>query len=241
MNYKIVKIPKGNNDFREIYIPSAREKRRLRKLLPFLEKILEKIDGKNVNFAFEKGKNCALNAFQHIGYQYTISFDLKDFFDSVSPTHVADLMPSWLINDCFIKGAPRQGLPTSPLVATIAFLQYDALIIEYLRKLSISAIYTRYADDLVFSFDNLKDVGKIKTVVRQVVEKGKFKLNERKTKLQHAKNGHVIVNGIAISNDGLLPSRKTKRKIRAALHQNNLNSAKGLIEWSKCKFPSSIE
>jgi len=191
-----------------------------------------------VNYAFQKGKNCALNAIQHIGYRHTLSFDLKDFFNSVSPAHVLNAIPGWLIKECFVDGAPKQGLPTSPLIATIAFLHYDALLLEHLRRLRVEAVYTRYADDLVFSFDDARHAGKIRTVVRQVVERGGFKLNERKTKLQNATSGRIIVNGIAIDETGLHATRRTKKKIRAALHQKNASSAAGLIEWSKCKLPA---
>ena len=232
-----MRIPKGNGRHREIYIPSVDSKRRLRNLLPALEQVVERLDNNSVNYAFQKGKNCALNALQHIGYRYTLSFDLLDFFNSITPAHVSGTIGAWLVNECFIDGAPKQGLPTSPLISTIAFLPYDSMIVEYLRKLRLKAVYTRYADDLVFSFDNVKDSGRIMTIVRQVVEKGGFKLNQRKTKLQDIQNGRVIVNGIAIDENGLHATRKIKKKIRAALHQKNNSSATGLLEWSKCKLP----
>lgn len=238
MQYRIARIPKGNGKFREICIPTLESKQRLRTHIPALEEILARLDKHGVNYAFEKKKNCALNALQHVGYHHTLSFDLEDFFGSVTESHLSHVIPPWLLNECLVEGTPKQGLPTSPLIATIAFLRYDALIIEHLNKLRIDVVYTRYADDLVFSFDNLKDAGKITTVVRQVVKMGGFKLSERKTKMQHASNGKIIITGIAIDKMGLYPTRRTKKKIRAATHQNNFESATGLMEWAKCKLPS---
>ena len=109
-----------------------------------------------------------------------------------------------------------------------------------LNKLDISAVYTRYADDLVFSFNERRYAGQICTIVRQIVENQGFKINERKTTLQDAKNGRVIVTGIAIDPKGLYPTRRTKKKIRAAIHQENSSSLRGLLDWSKCKLPNSI-
>ena len=59
-----------------IYIVNPFKKFKLVKLIPYLEDTLKKVDQTNVNYAFEKGKNCSLGAMNHIGYKYTISFDL---------------------------------------------------------------------------------------------------------------------------------------------------------------------
>lgn len=240
MEYRVARIPKGKGKFRYIHIASEKDNLQLRSLIPELERILEESDSCKVNYAFQRDKNCALNALQHIGYRYTLSMDLENFFDSISPEHVADLIPDLIIRQCFVDGNPKQGLPTSPIITTIAFFHCDQKIIETLNKLNISAVYTRYADDLIFSFNDSKVEGKIRFIVKQIVERNGFKVNEKKTKLQDSKNGRVIITGIAVDNRGLYATRRTKKKIRAAIHQNNENSLIGLNEWSKCKLPLAI-
>ena len=240
IRYRVTKIPKRAGAFRHIYIAHPEDNLRLRGLLPKLEKVLASADGCRANYAFERGKNCALNAFQHLGRRYTLSMDLEDFFDSVTPSHVADLLPPSIIQQCFIDGNPKQGLPTSPLIATIAFLACDKLIVQLLSKLGVEAIYTRYADDLIFSFDDIAHRGKILTIVRQVLETHGFRLNSRKTRLQDAKNGRRVVTGIALDQLGLHSTRRIKGKMRAACHQNKADSLRGLTEWSKCKLPAAI-
>lgn len=240
MEYKVARIPKGNGKFRCIYIASEKDNLQLRSLIPELERILEKSDTSKVNYAFQRDKNCALNALQHIGYRYTLSMDLENFFDSISPEHVEGVIPDSIINQCFIDGNPKQGLPTSPIISIIAFLSCDKNIVETLNKLNINAVYTRYADDLIFSFNDQKDEGKIRFVVKQIVEKHGFRINEKKTKLQNSKNGRIIITGMAVDNKGIYATRRTKKKIRAAVHQNNERSVVGLIEWSKCKLPSAF-
>ena len=166
--------------------------------------------------------------------------DLENFFDSITPGHVEGIIPEPIINQCFIDGNPKQGLPTSPIISIIAFLSCDKNIVETLNKLNINALYTRYADDLIFSFNDQKDEGKIRFIVKQIVEKHGFCINERKTQLQNSKNGRIIITGLAVDNKGIYATRRTKKKIRAAVHQNNESSLVGLIEWSKCKLPSAF-
>lgn len=240
MEYRIARIPKGNGNFRYLYIASAEDNLRLRSLLPTLESILAATDTSKSNYAFQRNRNCVLNAVQHIGYRYTLSMDLEDFFNSIFPSHVSAVIPDELIKQCFLEGNPRQGLPTSPIISTIAFLPSDKKIIETLSKLKIDAVYTRYADDLIFSFNNSQDEGRIRFVVKQIVETNGFRINEKKTKLQDALNGRIIITGIAIDNRGLYATRRTRKKIRAAIHQSNEISLAGLKEWSKCKLPSAV-
>jgi hypothetical protein len=235
--YKISRIPKGNGKFREIYIPGLEDSKMLRSIIPELESILKELDIYRANYAFQKGRNCSLNALQHIGFRYTISMDLVDFFNSIQVSHVANLIPAEIIAKCFVGGSPKQGLPTSPMISNIAFLRCDKEIIVALRKLLPRFVYTRYADDLIVSFDNFSDVAKITFVLKQISEQYGFEINPAKTKLQDGNNGSIIVTGIAINKDGLAATRKTKRKIRAAKHQKNKTSESGLVEWSKCKLP----
>ncbi|MDP3008442.1 MAG: reverse transcriptase family protein [Methylococcales bacterium] len=240
MNFHKINIPKNNGKVRVIYIVDNDHKLLLKSNFPYLEKRLSELDKIHVNYAFEKGKNCVENALQHIGYNYTLSIDLADFFDSVKKTHVNGILDSEIIELCFIKGSPRQGLPTSPLIATISFLKCDELICSQLKKYKLDVVYTRYADDLTFSFNNKNDSGKILFIAKQAIEQFGFKINTQKTKLQDIRNGRIIINGLAIDKKGIYPTRKTKKKIRAATHQQKELQLKGLIEWSKCKLPKQI-
>lgn len=238
IEFRIAQIPKRSGQVRQIFVVSKKSRGLLRALLPELQTILASFGGAESNYAFEKGKNCALNAFQHIGRRYTLSMDICDFFDSVSVAHVEGIIPKNIVDQCFIFGSPRQGLPTSPLIATIAFVAYDRRIIELLQKLQVEATYTRYADDLIFSFDERRSAGKIEAIVQQVLAESGFKINKRKTKLQDAANGRVIITGLGVDSHGIHPTRRTRKKARAAAHQQNASSLHGLTEWQKCKLPS---
>ena len=235
--FNIFYISKKNGKFRRIFSIHKEQKQELRRLIPILENILLKHDKNKVSYAFIKNRNCVEHAMQHIGHKYTISMDLENFFESVNVDHVNSYLDDYIIDQCFISGAPQQGLPTSPLIANLAFLECDQKILYTLNNYHIEAKYTRYADDLVISFDNKKDIGKVIFLISNIVNDAGFKINKKKTKIQNINNGRIIITGVGIDNKGLYPTRKTIKKIRAAKHKNNLTSIKGLQEWAKCKLP----
>lgn len=222
---------------RKVYSLDSASRRKLLEVIPYLEDVLYRNDFVGANYAFEKGKNCVQGALHHVGYKYTLSFDLENFFDSITPEHVMHLIDHRVLDLCFIDGAPRQGLPTSPLISVIAFLKGDKAIVDQLKMYDISSVYTRYADDLTISFNSVGDKGKIITIVNSVVESTGFSLNKRKYKYQTYMNGRRIITGVGVDFDGVHPTRRTLKKIRAAKHQQCYSSLDGLIEWSKCKLP----
>ena len=205
-----------------------------------LDKVLLDHDTEKINYAFVKGRNCPMHAFEHIGYQYTLSLDLEDFFDSIRPAHVKKYMSHDQINFCFIDRAPRQGLPTSPVISNLAFIECDKLILEHCRLLDTNIKFTRYADDLVFSFNDISVAKPLVVQVELLVRQNGFKLNKSKTKLQSSRAGRRIITGVSVA-ETIHPTRKSKKKIRAACHQKNLSSLKGLEEWARLKFPNKIK
>jgi len=241
---KIKKIPKRNGEYRIVHCPTARHKKRLRKELLRLHKIMEERCDMGVVHGFAIGRSPVTNALAHVGpYAWTVSMDLKDFFDSVTDRalRASIFLEHELERLCMygLKAAP-QGFPTAPLTANIAFAPYDEIIQSYCRSHSIT--YTRYADDLSFSGGPETDphalIKMVKDILRGSLISQMFKINERKTRIQYAKQGKRIITGIAVDDKGIYPTRATRRRLRAALHQGNHASAGGLQEWSALKQPS---
>ncbi|CAH1520851.1 putative RNA-directed DNA polymerase [Vibrio owensii] len=136
---------------RQIYSPNMHSKRFYQALLPTLNETFEKMEERAVAFGFVPKRSCVDQALQHRNYAYTISLDIKDFFDHVKPKHVKGLIDEELIPYLFIDGAARQGLPTSPMVSNIAFNAIDREIIAFLEeKTGLTTSKPKAGIDLLF-------------------------------------------------------------------------------------------
>ena len=237
---KTVLIPKGNGKFRKIHCPDKDEMAKLRALVPALTQRMVEADKSGVMHGFFPGRSCVTNAMQHRGYRFTLKFDLKDFFDTVKRGHFVETKIPVDVNQCFVEeGYTGQGLPTSPILANIAAAKMDEKIVAMSRRqgrFDNRFAYTRYADDLTFSFNDQRLVAILKDAVPRIVAECGFVLNEKKTRLQCADYGRRMVTGIAVD-DQVHPRRETKRRLRAAKHQNNSPQVCGLEEYCKLKVP----
>lgn len=233
----VIKIKKKSGGERTIYVPDRKEKRRYRKLIPKLNPLLEEFCRPLPCHGFMPNRSPVTNAQAHIGFTWSLSFDLKDFFDTVGADHLKGVIPEKLVPRVLYEGAARQGLPTSPLVANLAAAAMDRAIIAGLAK---GVTYTRYADDLTFSCNEREQLDAIKVWLPKVVQAHRFVLNEKKTRLQWAGFGRRIITGVAVDDKGIYPTRSVRRRLRAALHQGNKHEAMGLMEWCALKPPGLI-
>ena len=248
-DFKIIKISKNNGTFRIIYAPNSEMKRKLKKKVRNLSKMVDKYDVNNSVVGFRTNVNCASSAMRHIGYACTIKMDLSNFFDTVNIDHLGYLSKTEIkiVESCLIEGVPRQGLPTSPAISNLAFIPVDTNIRTIVDDIVADYEYTRYADDLILSFNigdntqtNLDRISKLLiSEISSIILDKNFILNKRKTTVKMASSGNRIITGIAVNASRVMMSRKTRRKIRAANHQGNYNSSLGLNEWGSCKIPNT--
>ena len=235
--YKIIKLPKGGGRVRTLYAPNKAYKNRLSSFILDLQQKLHNVETEGIIHGFMRGRGPVSNALKHIGYRYTLSLDLEDFFDSVKAAMVKEYLSAEELDLCFIDGVARQGLPTSPIIANLAFLKLDVAIKSAIFDEGMHAVYTRYADDLIFSFNDESFAPRIESEVEKIITKAGFRLNHNKRKLQCAANGRRMITGIGVDERNIYPSRKIKRRIRAAIHQENREQAFGLLSWAECKRP----
>ncbi len=65
-----------------------------------------------------------------------------------------------------------------------------------------------------------------------------FKLAEHKTKLYAAACGYRIITGIAVGPDHIRSTRRSRRKLRAARHNQIEHKIQGHEEWGRLKQPT---
>lgn len=119
-----------------------------------------------------------------------------------------------LIELCTYEGVIPQGAPTSGALSNILLYPLDCLLEQVSEENDI--VYTRYADDLSFSGDNLE---KLKSLVFgyffKKLELEGFTIN--KSKVHVLQGQHRFITGLNVHAQGVRPNRKYRRKLRARL------------------------
>lgn len=232
----IFRLKKSSNQCRLIYVPSAEYRHQLAMRKAWLQETFAGHVVWCADHAFLKHRNCVTNAEIHLGKKYVLSLDIRDFFDSITRDalvdHVHPDLLAWLLED----GAPRQGLPTSPIVSNIAMVKVDLRIRSLCEALG-DISFSRYADDITVGFQDASLRNVLQQGIEAILASAGFTLNKHKTRLQNARNGSIHITGVAIDDKRVRPTRKTLRRIRAAKHQKNTAQVTGLTEWALCKLP----
>jgi hypothetical protein len=108
-----------------------------------------------------------------------------------------------------------QGAPTSPAISNLVCRRLDARL-DGLAKRN-KGVYTRYADDLTFSFrEACVSLGRFRWWVDQVRHQEGFLVNQTKYRVIRASQ-RQLVTGIVV-NDELRIPREERRRFRALLH-----------------------
>lgn len=240
--YNVFEIEKSNGKKREIASPSLPMKLVQRWIL---ENILEKVKVTNYAMAFVKNINgCKKNAEIHHNSLYILHLDLENFFPSINRKRVYGLFKNLgynnvtsnlLSNISTLADKLPQGGVTSPYLSNLICEKLDRRLAKLCSTRDI--IYTRYADDLVFSCDNRDTLKKIKNVIEDIIKDEGFTLNENKTRLL-SRYGKVQVNGITLNDKKLKVDKKLKRRLRAKIHHmfatgdfTEYNVVKGYISY----------
>lgn len=191
-----------------------------------LAEILEKIKVSDESLAFRKGigNGSKKNAEFHKFSLYLLQLDIKDFFTSIKRDKVFYLFKSLgynslvsniLTNLCTYKDYLPQGGVTSPYISNLICYKLDKRLKGLSSKRDI--YYTRYADDLTFSCDNIATLRKIKNVIEEIIIEEGFVINPSKTRLLSPAS-HKIVTGITVNDRRIKASKQMKRTVRTMIH-----------------------
>jgi retron-type reverse transcriptase len=153
--------------------------------------------------------------------------DLMDFFESTPAKRVEayfqaigwDAEASWeLTRLCtYGKGLP-QGAPTSPRLSNLVNYHLDKRLEGLAKK--HHATYTRYADDLTFSFP-MDEPSSARVVIRAtkaILARAGYKLHQHKKLSIRRRYARQLVSGLIVNERVDLP-RETRRWLRAVEHR----------------------
>ncbi len=166
----------------------------------------------NVRFVYQ--------AFCRIGYEKGVSSWLANLCTSRLDDFKYDQLKEQkevqiLFDELKLKKEPFliQGAPTSPALANIICQRMDRRIMGLANKLGFN--YSRYADDMTFSADDMVNLPKV-GLIKRIVESEGFHLKDEKTELLHVGN-RQIVTGLLIDKRVRVPGRY-KRDIKRHIH-----------------------
>jgi retron-type reverse transcriptase len=229
--YVEFEIDKATGGKRQICAPKAVLKAAQRLIL---DEILSKIPTHDACHGFVPGRSILTNAAPHQGASVVVKMDLQDFFPSIHYRRVegffhycgyGDAVARTLAGLCTHRalleggrvawpGVMPQGAPTSPALANLLSTRLDKRLTGLSK--GANATYTRYADDLTFSFKaEPENLGRFLWWVDQICSQEGFNENLRKRRVLRPNNQQRIT-GIVV-NSGLFVPRKDRRRFRAIL------------------------
>ncbi len=256
-HYNHFTIPKKSGGTRQISSP----KKKLRHAQSWLlENVLSKVPVHDAAMAFRAGKSIAHNAQIHAGANVILRIDFKDFFPSITFKRVKWMFESLGFNEgvstlfaLISTESPRveltldgqkhhvavtqrflpQGACTSPAITNILCRVLDKRLAGAAQKLKF--VYTRYADDLVFSSKYEKhDARAMRDLATKIIGEEKFEINHEKTAILRAQNRQTVT-GLVVNAQNAVDgkprlSRRDIRRFRAFLHQYELRGREAMTE-----------
>jgi RNA-directed DNA polymerase len=229
--YVEFEIAKASGGKRTITAPRAALRRVQRRILT---EILNKVDPAPNAHGFVRGRSTVSNAAPHVNAKLVLKLDLVDFFPTIHFRRALGLF-QWLGYDdrvarvlaslCTFRpvleggrvawpGILPQGAPTSPALANLVCRRLDRRLDRLAREMG--GTYTRYADDLTFSFvAEPRSVGRFLWWVDQICQQEGFRENTKKRRVLRRKNQQRVT-GVVV-NEKLAIPRRERRRFRAIL------------------------
>ncbi len=254
-NYYRFDIPKKSGGTRHIAAPKTQLKTAQRQIL---EQILQKVEVSDLSHGFIKSRSVLTSAKTHnTSPDLLINIDLENFFPTITFERVRGVYQSFgysgyiasllamICTYCermpleikgkikYIKTSDRilpQGSPASPMITNIICKTLDKRINGLCQKLGIT--YTRYADDMSFSYTGNTDdfdIGDFLNSVNKIIEAEGFHMKKEKTHILR-KNNRQYITGIVINNEEIGVPKKWVKILKASIHNaQKLKAAGGSV------------
>lgn len=200
---------------------------------------------------FLTGRSIVSNAEVHAGARVIVKLDIRGFYPTVTMRRVKGLLRRAGLGEQvatvmallatespreavtthgrthYVALGPRslpQGAPTSPSITNALCLRLDCRLSGLARMLGCR--YTRYADDLTFSWhDTGSQVGRLLRGASAIVKSEGFEIHAKKTRVMRA-GARQKVTGLVVNAAEGRPAarvpRKTQRALRAAIKNREL-------------------
>ena len=251
-HYRRWQIPKRDGSMRTITAPKSHMKAAQRWAL---RNVWDKLPVHGAAHGFLSARSIVTNARIHAGAEVIVKIDIKDFFPTITfrrvkgllrkaglPEGVATLLgllstepPRHTLvhrgKTLHVASGPRalpQGAPTSPQITNVLCRRLDRRLSGLARMLGMR--YTRYADDLTFSFrptspGQKAPIGVLLRGSTIILKNEGFRVHAQKTRIMRA-GSRQAVTGLVVNHAPGAPEarvpRDVVRKLRAAIKNREL-------------------
>jgi len=218
---KAVKIPKNKGAFRQLAIPTIRDRIvqtvLSQALVPFFEPHFEKC-----SWGYRPERSY-LNAVKQIeiyrdqGFQYVLDADIKSYFEHIPQSRLMEELSRYIQCDDMINliknsllqmqflqnnqvyGAAKglgvpQGSPLSPVLANMYLDPLDEALLSQAMKV------VRYADDFIVLTKTPTEAGKALKIAKDVLTSYQLHFNAEKTRVTDFESGFVFLGQFFIGN-----------------------------------------
>ncbi len=222
--YREAFIPKRSGGQRRLLVPDQQTKAFQRILL---RRVLGRLRAHDAACGFERGRSIVHNARPHAGKAVVVRLDVVDFF----PATRADRLEAYfreigwgaeaaalLMRLTTHEGGLPQGAPTSPRLSNLVNRTMDVRLAKMAARFKAS--YTRYADDLTFSFpkDYPRRIRGLVQRARRILKAQGYTLHRGKKLSIRRRHQRQVVTGLVVNDHPQLP-RVVRRRLRAAEHR----------------------
>lgn len=203
----------------------------------------------------------------HCGKKYYLRMDIRHFFDSITKEqvkagleefvqdepNVKNMIVQSMMDICLLNDNVPQGAVTSPALSNIIFRRIDQRILKYCQVLRVirdssgrheeNIIYTRYADDMLFSSDFLdfRTQPRFYRKIGYILRENGFSLNREKV---CSMEGQIVLSGFVIGEDVHLSRKKLKdlnRLLRYFDKRIQVNEDKFEVDLDKVQDEKVLE
>ena len=222
-SYREFAVPKRTGGSRRILAPDAATKAVQRRIL---HRLLARLPAHTAVHGYERRRSIVTNALAHERAAVVLKLDLRDFFANTKAARVRRYFRvlGWdretariLVRLTTYDGGLPAGAPSSPRLANLVNVMLDARLAGLARR--EGATYTRYADDLTFSFarDDGAAVRRVIRVARRILWAERYELHLAHKLQVRRRWERQLVTGLVV-NDRVAIPRDRRRWLRAVEH-----------------------
>jgi hypothetical protein len=218
-HYRHFTKPKRGAGRREIAAPDSKLKRVQQQILA---RYLRRQKPHPAALAYRRGKSTADHAWAHAGAEILISADVEDFFPNTHAWRIEDWwrervdedLARLLVRLTTYRGGLPQGAPTSPALSNLVIFELDERLTQ--RAEAAGARYTRYCDDLAFSWQHgAAPPADFEAGVRGVLHEFGYALHpEKGWRVQHRHDEPKVV-GLILTRQGRV---RLPDEVRQTMH-----------------------